>query len=263
MSEPFKQARQHGLEGSRAKLGRAQRHTDVLEAEALDFFGAHPYRLALTSAEDPWTYALRLVSPPVIPAQHWGLLVGDVVHALRCALDYIAWQLAGADIADRYTQYPIFETEGAWRGAETRGRFLRLPRDVLTLMQRTQPYAGAGPQHSALWAIHVLDNADKHRLLLVLAAVAGQLHLEFSTRPRWQHNLDIKPAPTLIDGAVLATLTPDIEPPDMDMQATFLPELVFGDDYGFLARTFVVPSLRAMHREVTAIVDVFGARYFT
>ena len=56
----------------------------------------------------------RSHNAPDLPGEDWALRIGDCIHNLRAALDYIAWRLAGSRPTDTQTQFPIFNTKPGW-----------------------------------------------------------------------------------------------------------------------------------------------------
>ena len=82
----------HPLDGARLKLARAQVHLQAAKVEIRRYLDSRPfemtsYRAAGGDIEYPDAAA---TSPPPSPITE---LVGDCVGALRCPLDYIAWEL--------------------------------------------------------------------------------------------------------------------------------------------------------------------------
>jgi len=85
------------LAGSWAKLTRAQGHVEDLRRAILDSCGGEaPPRVLSTRREfDPSNNLILWIaeSLPEI-GDDWGLIVGDAIHNMRCALDHLWWQLA-------------------------------------------------------------------------------------------------------------------------------------------------------------------------
>src|SRR6266511_1608259 len=102
------------LEGCRAKIRRAKVHFEAVEHEITTFLENHPYRVTFDHpAED--LFIVRSYDPPAVATDDWAVIIGDCVHNLRASLDYIAWELAGANRGDTETQFPIFISEQGWR----------------------------------------------------------------------------------------------------------------------------------------------------
>ncbi|MCW2980493.1 MAG: hypothetical protein JWO14_2220 [Solirubrobacterales bacterium] len=85
------------LAGSWAKLTRAQVHVEDLQRSILDSCGGEaPPRVLSTQRQfDPENNLILWIaeSLPEI-GDDWGLIVGDAIHNMRCALDHLWWQLA-------------------------------------------------------------------------------------------------------------------------------------------------------------------------
>ena len=107
-----------------------------------------------------------------IPHTSWGLRIGDAVHNARTALDYIAWRLAGGDLADIYTQFPIYLTSDKFESARWRlEKRKRIHADAIAEMAKLQPYTRPRANQSALWLLQELDARDKHKLITITQQV--------------------------------------------------------------------------------------------
>ncbi len=86
---------------SRAKLGRAQEHRGSLEAERVAFVNSDPYTLTFTPADPEKLGWASVVLTRSDPSENltFALALGDMVHNLRCALDYLVTALAAASDA--------------------------------------------------------------------------------------------------------------------------------------------------------------------
>ena len=99
----------HPLDGVRAKLTRAQRHSLELDREIRAWFERHPYGHTGEFDRETSEYVFRYriyETPPVV----WSVVFGDIVHNLASALDHLAWQLVilnGREPIERQTAFPI------------------------------------------------------------------------------------------------------------------------------------------------------------
>lgn len=113
--------------------------------------------------------------PPAIP-----ILVGDVLHCFRSALDQLAWKLtvdhSGEPAKPTEVSFPIYTDPGTFanRGEQA---IAGMPERAQTLIRGLQPYATASQfppfMGSPLALLSELNNRDKHRCLLV-AATGGE-----------------------------------------------------------------------------------------
>jgi len=171
--------------GVDAKLVRGDYHLETLKHEIQQWTASRPYLFSYE--QDPsapenttWIESLSLERP--LPALEWGVLVGEIVHAWRSALDHAVYALAvqntGQDPPpyERSLQFPICDRrDGSW-GWENKRRQLRgVHQDAIFAIERSQPYNRPGPFGMILLAfLRDLDDADKHRILTVVAsALAG------------------------------------------------------------------------------------------
>ena len=182
----------------RLKVDRAEKHLHELEAKIRTYADGHPYeairaRHAKKDTRD-WAYLLRVTKQP---DPRMAIVCGDVVHNLRSAYDHLA--VAIAPRSRRWQAgFPI-ELEDIWekdeggvyivaddnRRASYLSRTTGMPKDALTIIDELQPYnARTDPKHHPLAIISRLDNADKHRELLVVAVGLGDVRTETYFRGR-------------------------------------------------------------------------------
>lgn len=143
------------------RINRAKKHLNVLNREIRAFITSNPYRCVIK--KDPQD-GINIFYPYLIkkfPAA-WGLLIGEVAHGLRAALDNIAWSLAVE--RDSLTVFPIFLKENSGFTS----RLKRLRDDIWADVKAVQPYNrpdGEKRRHP-LWILSIIDNIDKHRIIL-------------------------------------------------------------------------------------------------
>ena len=246
------------LVDSHAKLGRAQYHFDTLKAEIDAFIQTKRYRLVVDKPTDHLCI-VRLDTTPVIPAERWGLLVGDCIHNLRSALDYTAWQLAGGDTADTHTQFPIFETREEWQSKGV-SRIRRLKPEARALIKRMQPFHSATPRDALLNVIRILDNTDKHMLIPVVAAAPRSFRIDVVA-----DSSAIVPQPTFIrppvlsGNAVLATLENSNAANDAKVEPYLTIFIAFGESL-FPVPVHLIYSINNMFIDVKDVIDAFERR---
>jgi hypothetical protein len=157
----------HPLDGCRAKIVRAGDHLETLDREARRFVEDHTYRFDLE--QDPDTGHILVVvhstrQPPVQPPSRLSVIVGDVLHNLRSALDHLVWQLAiiGTGPKEPLNQFPIFDTPEKFK--EKCERYLHGVRpEHRATIETYQPYHGGNGL--ALGVIATLNDIDKHRVV--------------------------------------------------------------------------------------------------
>src|SRR5208282_3300584 len=148
------------------KIGRAEEHLNAITPEMRAFLDSKPFATdeGYDSKQSKYLLKLKILKP--IPQDRWALMIGDCVHNARCALDYVAWRLAGSKLNDRSTLFPIYETQpGFDKMIERRKLKNRIHPDALREIARCQPYMRAYPQMEPLWLLEELVARDKHKLL--------------------------------------------------------------------------------------------------
>lgn len=171
-NRPFAQAR--------LKHIWATKHINQFQAFWEGFLKSDFYEI--TVQEDPQRgHSVHIFSTQPLPAELL-LTVGDAIHNLRCALDYVVNELTGWK-NNRLT-FPMGEereelvssfrtkTETVAGAVKKKGRNaaieLAIPGIGEFIVNEIRPYKAAG---GFLWPLHRLDGRDKHSLLIVLYAL--------------------------------------------------------------------------------------------
>jgi hypothetical protein len=159
------------LKGPRAKLGWAAERLKALEAECVARLEAEPFRVIPEFDPASGSFVVRFRAPvDDWPQLRWGLMVGDVIHNARSALDQAVWL-----IACRSTPVEkLWEPEVGWRVAfpvtSSAAKFKRhrvmpfLAEDAKAVLRKLQPY-NDGETPEALARLDRLWNIDKHRVI--------------------------------------------------------------------------------------------------
>jgi hypothetical protein len=144
-----------------------------------DYSEANPYGLTIDASSDPLWRIGRLEIPDA-PLTEWGVIVGDVAHNLRSALDHLVFQLAILNQEDpegMNTQFPIFRKEDDYLAVGNRGsRKGKLSaRDShlwgvadadKAIIDGLQPFNAGDRAHlHPLAILNQISNRDKHRLV--------------------------------------------------------------------------------------------------
>jgi hypothetical protein len=141
------------LLGCRLKLQQAWRHRQKLgEAIATEYRPGEP--------------------PPL----HFGVILGDYIHNLRCVLDHVIWQLVllNGKKPTRSNAFPISDTKQAF-DASAKRELRGLTVDQRRLVEEFQPYRWDGdPKEHSLAVLRDLSNIDKHRFVHPTNAIAGE-----------------------------------------------------------------------------------------
>ncbi|MGD1026380.1 hypothetical protein [Candidatus Binatus soli] len=210
------------------KLRRAEEHAQALDTEIAQFLDSQPYSVVREFDANQCKYLFRLKVLKTIPQERLACIIGDCIHNARSALDYIAWRLAGSDLDDRQTLWPVF-LEPA--GFEKRGlpRLTRMHPDAVAEIRRLQPYNRGYGEPSALWTLHDLDARDKHKLLTMTQTVAKNAEINIL------HPINSRPYPirfsqgTFEDDVILAEvdIPAGVVNPKVEVRSNYIFDISF------------------------------------
>ena len=161
------------LAGVWAKIARADEHFQLLEREVAAFFDHDPQPIGTSvgyfDPESGWhlVYGIVKESPP----PRLGVILGDLVHNVRSALDHLVWQLVlwnGQTPTEgrRGTAFPAFPfamSKNAWKGAK-KGPLREVADHHRAVIQKVQPYKGRTglktPSHSSSTTSRTSTNTE-------------------------------------------------------------------------------------------------------
>jgi hypothetical protein len=113
----------------------------------------------------------------VLPPEHLGAIIGDVVHNLRAALDLVACEMIraveGKDANVDRVYFPFCQRVDDLEGMIRKRQFDRTGEQAVQALRGLKPYRGG---NAALRAIHDLDIQDKHTsLILAKTGITGRM----------------------------------------------------------------------------------------
>jgi hypothetical protein len=152
--------------GARLKIERANQHINDLYLESRVFHRSGTHSILLEDNSEGSDSVLHIAVAQDIPESVL-LAVGDAVHNLMCALDFVMNDIEFAQRGFRsaFTKFPIYETRDKLVAAANGGPKEKAPKAIIDfIVDSIQPYKrGRG---EPLWGLHALDIEDKHRLLI-------------------------------------------------------------------------------------------------
>jgi hypothetical protein len=265
---------QPDLSGVRDKIGRAQRHFDELNSALLSWNGPKDKPHSLTFQDDPDGKHVHILVKRIEgkdPA--WPLIIGDILHNTRSALDHLVCQLA---IANRkpiscceQTFFPICCDENSFGKAIQRVQPL-INGAAFARIKELQPYVTSPllPEDSILWILSYLNIIDKHRTLVIVGRKFRASALCCVRPDGTQHPLALDTSLwcPLEDGTEIACVdfSPLRLPPEEKMEVKVQSEVqIFFDQTGLRCDGSEVRSSLAICMQcVREIVDEFEERFF-
>jgi hypothetical protein len=153
----------------RAKLERAAEHIVQFDRLAAEVVRVRPEDMDLSGEKNIGdgefvTQSVIITSRPIPP--RLSAIAGDAFHNLRSALDHIGVAVT----QDERAYFPIVTTADAVRVRELDKLLAKLPSDVASILREAQPYLSSNPESHPLALLQRLDNTDKHRALMLVAA---------------------------------------------------------------------------------------------
>ena len=155
------------IERLTAKAQWAKKHIEKLEAVLGRFPSVSDRANNLIRFEDDLNKRERtyyIVQVPTVPPDV-PLIVGDILHNLRSALDHLACHLVtiGGGKVTGQTCFPIAKGTSEYMSSKFRGKIEGARKEAIEAIDSFQPYKGG---NFLLWELHELNKLDKHRLLL-------------------------------------------------------------------------------------------------
>ena len=163
------------LVGVRAKIERAKKHVGELQIALGAFYQTNPYVVRPEDDANTGDLIYRLCAAASIPIEI-PIIVGDVLHNLRSAMDHLVWQLVEANgnaPRERATCFPVGESPEKHESRADRSA-KGVCEEAMNLIADAKPYKGGDDD---LWHVHELNNIDKHRLLLPAATYNQSLDI--------------------------------------------------------------------------------------
>jgi hypothetical protein len=160
------------LDGVYLKLSRADAHFDSIKEAIKGFIGPQPDLIPGDFDVDVGQYLFRAQRDGHSPT--WiSPLIGDCLHNLRAALDYVVWELARPHGTNR-TQFPIFLDPVPYANRAPK-MIKHTPPECSAIFERLQPFYGPNsnmfdplwrdPATMPLARLYLFDNLDKNRAL--------------------------------------------------------------------------------------------------
>ncbi|MBI4266164.1 MAG: hypothetical protein HY657_17450 [Acidobacteria bacterium] len=198
----------HPLAGIVAKLRRSDEHIVTLYNEAARYQNTNPHHLRghRDTGKGKPGFTLHFAKQPPL---YFAVIIGDAVHNLRSAIDYIAHELTvrNGALPTRKTQFPIGLTEDDFLNqAITLKKLNTVSIKALKIVSAFQPYRMDADKTRVhpLYQLTKLSNMDKHHTL-ALSAIAVEMTFTF-THPDGRQIVSAFKDGAVHDGAVVATM---------------------------------------------------------
>ncbi|MFB3040768.1 MAG: hypothetical protein ACE1ZS_03040 [Candidatus Poribacteria bacterium] len=158
------------LQNSRLKIERAKQHISELNSTIEAFDARDPYTIVVEKDSQSGNHLWTMRISEDIP-QNLTVIIGDVIHNLRAALDLMISDIViplGAK--PNKVKFPFVEHANALVGRIEETQINLAPKEVITLIKDLEPYPSG---KSNLYGLHRLDIADKHTSLIATTEFTG------------------------------------------------------------------------------------------
>lgn len=170
------------LADARLKLNWGNCHLDSFKDRIQRFLDTKPKIVRLETKYYPKTqhFLHRVKEVSEFPVE-WGLVIGDVLHNYRSALDAAAWKLVTLGTTPKPTDpkqvmFPIYKTTRGFH-ANINRRLPGVSTAALAVVERRQPYNGWDEPAK----LQTLSNDDKHRAIHPIVTPP----IEWNLSPSW------------------------------------------------------------------------------
>lgn len=192
------------------KIARAKKHLHDLTVETAEYLLGDPHQVVTEKDNETGEYVCKLSIRREMPPM-WGAIVGDCLHNLRSAFDMLAHALVrhGGGTTSNYTKFPI-SSDVRFVNGDIASALVGASAKAIKLVRRLRPYQGGV---GAFWFLHMLDIADKHRLLIPVVINYGRFRVSTDvgspafaiTRLRMTERMIVSPGAELVRFRLLQT----------------------------------------------------------
>ncbi len=152
--------------GAHLKIERANKHIRDLGELTNRLNQIRSHTIRVETNPDTGYDSLQFLPAKPIPGEFM-CIVGDALHNLQTALDFVAndIELNTTGKRTKHTKFPVADTRDELVAAIKGGFIHKAPKGIVDfIVDVIQPYeTGDG---KPIWALHALDIEDKHRLLI-------------------------------------------------------------------------------------------------
>ena len=241
---------------ARLKIKRGDEHVGELQRRLEAFLDTDFYSLGVEQNEEIEEYILQFEVTTPIP-EDIPLIIGDAMHNLRTALDYVAFELVDrAGGSTDHVKFPVRRNRNELEAALRGGEINAAGADVVDLILNViQPYtAGDG---ASIFVLHSLDIGDKHLHLTPVVSVVALRNVKGTAGPLVFDDCTF----AVGEGGILSLLA---MPEHFRFQGHGEPAfaVLFGEGQPFAGEP-VVPTLHQLSQLVSGTVQAIEDVYLT
>lgn len=157
------------LAGCHAKVDRAEEAIETMAHQWTVWWQSNPYPTRIEADHATGAHRVYFDFSMLVPLR-FPVLLGEIAHDLRSALDHLVWREAVEYIGGKRAEknapkitFPIHRTRVEFNQSKVKP-FVN--GDAWAIIERHQPYdRGKPPRPRTLGMLHWINRVDKHRLL--------------------------------------------------------------------------------------------------
>ena len=239
------------FEASHKKIQRAYKHIEDINSLLRDFAKGDIHSVIVDHDTHTGQNFLRMeFREDLFPSIDCALIIGDALHNLRSALDFMWYEFVSAPT--KWTRFPISDT-----GEELKARIksaLKQQQIIVSdgefMVEKIQPYKSG---NVLLWGLHDMNIRDKHHLFIPVV----KLMVVFDVRLEDENCLPIGPTGFANETSFRLEITESINRKiTVKNKGRPSAQIYFGEDAPFQNQS-VIPALGRIAEEVTRTVKAF------
>jgi hypothetical protein len=244
---------------SNLKVQRAKKHIGEIGNIVEQFSRSDLYTVAVKKYVEPNATINRVEITQIesFPVEDVAVVIGDVLHNLRSALDILWYQtvVKCGGTPSGNTNFPIYDTreylESKVAGALEKKQISATVEGLIT--QTVKPYETG---NFSLWALHKMNIRDKHQLLIPVFELVRLLNVRFKEEEGAMFSMNVE-----LPFGPMNWFSRGDKTAQVDDKGQAALTVRFQPGFPFEGEP-VIPTLARVAEEVSYVIDFFAEKGF-
>jgi hypothetical protein len=250
------------LHGPLLKIERAKQHVIDLNGKIADYIASNPFELRIGERKDSHSRIVYVKAKEPVP-DAFALIVGDTVHNLRTALDFVCYGMV-RDKAPKPDKVGFpFASRGAQglTGAIATRQMQVAPKKVIDEIYSLQPYPTG---NKVLYAVKAMAEREKHHFIVTVGRTMELTAHQLGILIGGHRVSNLDPRMRLATTGDMTVLMGEPSAATFDKKADFQPPFSVGfDQREALPNEPVIPALSQMVMVTEDAVRRLARAYFS